>query len=404
MSQRKTRCDPNLTRCLPCERSDSTCEYLDAAKGKKINCYYVVKLQDKVKALEAELGQYTDDESDYPRSNEDIVRPGGMIRVKASDETSRYLGPSSGIAMTRLLVEEAKRYTDSHRISELIPGVRVRSQARMQSVQMTGPAAARKNYPMVSDHPAETLPNRETADRLVEMFKQRSQLFWPVLHEKDFERDLAAVYDGDANPYKNFIVRIVIAISLQKLEIQYAGLADSYYVAAMRYAEAVIRLKDLKTLQCLVLIGQYSLLTPTRTPVYYVIGLVTRICLHEGLTDEKIITTGYNLDPQTIDMRRRLVWIVVMVESSLSYMGRHSGLVMGHDRMDVGFFAPVDDGHITPNGIQSAPPGERKLIVIHLFKTRQFQAEIRRILYEKRAEPKDDLHPWYRNIEGRMSD
>ena len=199
---------------------------------------------------------------------------------------------------------------------------------------------------------------------------------------------------------------MVIAISLQKLEIQYAGLADSYYVAAMQYVEAVIRPKGLKTLQCLILIGQYSLQTPTRTPVYYVMGLATRICQQEGLTDEQTITTGYNLDPQTIDMRRRLLWIVATMEFGLSYhMGRPSGFATGDDRMDVNFFATVGDEHISPTGIQPAQPSERKLAAIHFFKMRQFQAEIRRVLYEKKkAEPKNDLHPWYGSIDKKMTD
>ncbi|PWI66652.1 hypothetical protein PCL_04790 [Purpureocillium lilacinum] len=404
--QRKTRCDPTLPRCLPCERSGSTCEYLDTTKGKKINRYYVIKLQDRVRALEAEIAQYTNDENDYPRTNEDIVRPGRMIRLKASDETPRYLGPSSGIAMSRLLMEEAKRYTDSQRISDLIPEVRARSQARMQSIQMTDPGAGRKkSYPMVSDHPAEGLPKRETADKLVEVYKQKSQLFWPVLHEKDFDQDLQDVYNGDTDPYKNFTVRIVIAISMQKLEIQYAGLADSYYVAAMQYAEAVIRPRDLKTLQCLILIGQYSLQTPTRTPVYYVVGFATRICQQEMLMDENPINAS-ELDPKTIDMRRRLGWIVATMEFGLSYhMGRPSGFARGDDRMDAKFFADVEDENVTPNGILPGPPSERKLIAIHIYRARALQAEIKRVLYEKkRPELKNDMHPWYKAMEQKLKD
>ena len=173
-SQRKTRCDPTLPRCLPCERSGSVCEYLDASKGRKINRIYVVKLQDRVKALEAELSQYTDDDGDYPSTNEDIVRPGGMVRLDANDDTPRYLGPSSGIAMSRLLVEQAKKYTDSTRISELIPEVRASRQARMQSIQMTGPAAVpKKSYPMVSEVPANSLPTRAVVDKLVDIFNQK---------------------------------------------------------------------------------------------------------------------------------------------------------------------------------------------------------------------------------------
>lgn len=34
--QRKTRCDPGLPRCGPCERTNSHCEYYDPTKGRKI--------------------------------------------------------------------------------------------------------------------------------------------------------------------------------------------------------------------------------------------------------------------------------------------------------------------------------------------------------------------------------
>ena len=106
---------------------------------------------------------------------------------------------------------------------------------------------------------------------------------------------------------------MVLAISLQKLDPQYAGLADSYYLAAFAHVEAAMRPMDLKTLQCLVLIGQYSLLTPTRTAVYYVIGLATRLCQQLGLHEEETILQGgtlLELDPLEKDLRRRLFWIV----------------------------------------------------------------------------------------------
>lgn len=101
-----------------------------------------------------------------------------MIRLKAGDETSRYLGPSSGIAMTRLLMEEAKRFTASSRVADLIPEVRSRSQTRMQSIQMTGPLSARKkSYPMMSERPADGLPSRSTMDKLMELFMQKCKIY-----------------------------------------------------------------------------------------------------------------------------------------------------------------------------------------------------------------------------------
>ncbi|KOS16665.1 Positive regulator of purine utilization [Escovopsis weberi] len=380
--QRKTRCDPTLPRCIPCERSGSVCEYLDAARGYKINRNYVIKLQDKVMALEAELRQYTDEEGDHPPTSEDLVRPGGMIRLRGDDETPRYLGPTSGIAMTRLIMAEAKRYTDTNKISELIPEVRARSQTR-------------SSYPMMANHPLDDLPKRDVANGLVEIYFRKTQVSRLALHERVFASDLDAVYNGDNDPYKTFLVRMVIAIGLQKLKTQYAGLADGYYMAAMRTIEEVIRPKDLKTLQCLILIVQYAMLTPTRIPMYYVNGLAVRICQQEGLTDEKTIA-GFNLDPLTVDMRRRLVWVVAAMEVELShYMGRPSALATSSEKLNVDFFALVDDGNITLTGIHSGPPSPKKLETIHFYKMAECQVEIRKMLYEqKKSEPRSDCDPW----------
>ncbi|KAL3420675.1 fungal specific transcription factor domain-containing protein [Phlyctema vagabunda] len=403
--QRKTRCDPNLPKCIGCERAGVTCEYFDTTKGKKISRTYVIRLQDKVRALEAELGQYTEEET-TPQSTEDVIRPGGLVRLNDDDETPRFLGPSSGIAMTRIVMEEAKRYTDSRTIRELVPEVRDR---RTPAQSPDVPSERKKSYPMISAVPAPFLPSRLVTDKLVEIFNQKAQYLLPTLHEPTFARELQEVYDGDMDPYKNFVLRMVLAISMQKLDTQYAGLADSYYLAAMAYMEAVIRPKDLKTLQCLVLIAQYSLLTPTRTAIYYIVGLATRLCQQLGLAEEKTITQGVSIglvNPLQLDMRRRLSWIVLSLEFGLAHsMGRPNGFASGQDHVDVGFFEPVDDEYITPEGISAGPLSEKKNLAIYFFKMRLLQAEIRRVLYQrKRSEPRSDDHPWFGEMHRKLDD
>jgi hypothetical protein len=129
-----------------------------------------------VRELENELNMYTDEDNDRPRSNEDVVRPGGLVRLSQfdADETPRYLGPSSGIAMTRILVEQAKKFTDSKRVSDMLPTVRARRQTRMQSIIMTNPRAPRKkSYPTTSAHPARKLPEGELKNGLIDIFLQR---------------------------------------------------------------------------------------------------------------------------------------------------------------------------------------------------------------------------------------
>jgi hypothetical protein len=231
----------------------------------------------------------------------------------------------------------------------------------------------------------------------------------PTLHEPTFIKEIDDVYAGTTDPYKNFVLRMVLAISMQKLDTQYAGLADSYYLAAMAHVEACIRPKDLKTLQCLVLIAQYSLLTPTRTAIYYIVGLATRLCQQLGLTEEKTIIQGVSMglvDTLQLDMRRRLSWIVLSMEFGLSHsLGRPNGFATGQDHVDVTFFESVDDNLITPSGVLPGPPAEKKLMSIHFFKMRLLQAEIRRMLYQgKRSDPKDDQDPWFAAMERKLHD
>ncbi|CAG8977323.1 hypothetical protein HYALB_00009194 [Hymenoscyphus albidus] len=403
--QRKTRCDANLPRCAPCERAGAVCEYYDTSKGKKISRTYVIKLQDKVRALEAELSQYTEEEGG-PQKPEDIVRPGGLIRLDEDDETPRFLGPSSGIAMTRLVMEEAKKYTDSRTIRELVPEVRQR-RPPMKSPESA--SERKKSYPMISAVPAPTLPSRLVTDKLIEVFNQKAQYLAPTLHEPTFAKDLQEVYDGSTDPYKSFVLRMVLAISMQKLDTQYSGLADSYYLAAMAYMEDVIRPKNIDTLTCLILVAQYSMLTPTRTAIYYIVGLATRLCQQLGLAEEKTITQGVSLGlvtPLQLDMKRRLSWIILSMELGLAHsMGRPNAFATGENHIDVGYFETVDDEFITEGGILPGPPSEKKLVAIHFFKMRLLQAEIRRVLYQnKRPEPKDEDHPWFIEMERKLKD
>ncbi|POS84799.1 hypothetical protein EPUL_002556 [Erysiphe pulchra] len=388
--KRKTRCDPGLPRCLPCQRA-----------GAVMRRSHVLDLQEKIRILEKKLSQIKEYEISRPNT-EDMVRPGGLVRLNSEDETARFLGPSSGIAMTRLVMEEAKKYTDSRTIRELVPDIRNRRNTLSKSSDRQ-----KKSYPRNSDLPAPTLFSLSVTEKLVEVFNQKAQYLTPTLHELSLKKDILDVYDGSTDPYQNFVTRMVLAISLQKLNSTYAGLADSYYVAAIEFLEEVIRPKDLKTLQCLVLVAQYSLLTPTQTAIYYIIGLATRICQQLGLTDEKTITQDLSLDPVDpiqLDLKRRLAWIVLSMEYGLAHsMGRPNSFAPGQCNIGIKFFEPKDDKYITTEGILPGPMSEKKVVAIHFLRMRLLQAEIRRKLYQmKRPEPKNENHPWYAEIQQKM--
>lgn len=200
---------------------------------------------------------------------------------------------------------------------------------------------------------------------------------------------------------------MVIAISLQKMDTQYAGLADSYYLAALNFFEAAIRSMNLQTLQCYALIAAYSLLTPTRTAVYYVVGLAVRLVQDLGMHEERSVRfgpDGKELNPLDVDMRRRLFWIILTMDLGLSHtLGRPSIYAASIEHIDVEFFQTCDDQFISPNGIYPAQPSLKKWIAQHFYKMRILQLEIRRKLYQaKRSTPKNDNDPWFKQMEDKL--
>lgn len=230
----------------------------------------------------------------------------------------------------------------------------------------------------------------------------------PTLHEPTFAKDVKDVYSGSTDPCKNFLLRMVIAISIQKMDTQYAGLADSFYLGALSYLEGAVRPMNLGTLQCCALIAQYSLVTPTRTASYWVVGLATRLCQELRITEEATIAqdeAGNQLDPLQVDMRRRLFWIITSMEYGLSHsLGRPNAFGTTPDHINVEFFETVDDKYITPNGVlPGSPSSMKKRIAIHFLKMRLLQSEMRRKLYLcKRNEPKDDQDPWFAAMEAKL--
>ena len=228
-----------------------------------------------------------------------------------------------------------------------------------------------------------------------------AQYLLPTLHEPSFHKDVEDVYRGSLDAYKNFTLRMVIAISMQKLDTQYAGLADSYYLAALPFLAQAMKPMNLGTLQCFALIAQYSLVTPTRTASYWVVGVATRLCQELGISEEATIELAPGrppLDPLAIDMRRRLFWIITSMEMGLAHsLGRPSALGASFDHIDVKFFMAVDDYFITSSGVATqSRPSNKKYISIHFMKMRLLQAEMRRKLYlKKRPQPKDDQDPWF---------
>ncbi|ETI22003.1 hypothetical protein G647_06073 [Cladophialophora carrionii CBS 160.54] len=398
--QRKTRCDPVLPRCEPCERSNAHCEYYDSVKNRTIPRTYITSLQDTVRRLNEELKALEKDDEHEP-DHEAMARGAGLVKFSENDE-SRFLGPSSGIAITRFVMEFAKQNSSRRTIKDVVPHHAAQEIKDKFDAESDKPTS--KVYPLISSVAAPDLPNRELMDRLVEIYMAKAQYMLPLLHEPTFLSELEAVYGGSKDPTLNFQVRLVIAISMQKLDKQYAGLADSYYLAALPFLTGAVQKMDLSTLQCFALIAQYSLLTPTRTAAYWVVGIAAKLCQDLGLCEEETIhrpPSGARPNALEVDMRRRLFWIITSMEYGLAHsLGRPSAFGVTVDNINVNFFELCDDRYISADGLLPGHhPIMKKCISIHFFRMRLLQAEIRRKLYlKKRDAPTHDQDPWFHQI------
>jgi hypothetical protein len=346
-------------------------------------------------------------EEDHELDPELTMRSAGLIKFSDNDE-SRFLGPSSGIAVTRLVMELAKRNTASKSIKDVVSDVTAKEIKKKFDDEKSKPTS--KVYPLISSVAAPILPIHDLLENLVDIYMAKAQYMLPLLHEPTFRDNVRAVVEGARDATINFQARLVIAISMQKLDTQYAGLADSYYLAALPYLEAAVRKMDLSTLQCFALIAQYSLLTPTRTAAYWVVGLAIRLCQELGLCKERTIQEyppGNRFNTLEVDMRRRLFWIITSMEFGLAHsLGRPSAFAISVDHIDVEFFELCDDRFITAIGLLPGNyPVMKKCISVHFFKMRLLQAEVRRTLYlKKREAPLNDQDPWFVYMQNKIDD
>jgi hypothetical protein len=96
-----------------------------------------------------------------------MVREAGHIKFKEGDE-SRFMGPSSGIAVTRFVIKMAKQNTDTKSIKEVV------NDTMAQEIKSTftreGQKPTSKIYPLVSSVAEPNLPPRGLTDKLVDIF------------------------------------------------------------------------------------------------------------------------------------------------------------------------------------------------------------------------------------------
>jgi len=119
-----------------------------------------------VRRLQRELGSIAREDHYLPDA-ELLIRGGGHIKFGENDE-SRFLGPSSGIAITRLVMELAKQNTDTKSIKEIVPETTAQEIKHKFDLESAKPTS--KAYPEISDVAAPELPSLDLIEKLVDIY------------------------------------------------------------------------------------------------------------------------------------------------------------------------------------------------------------------------------------------
>lgn len=135
-----------------------------------------MQLQHTIRALEEELSKFSLDVEAEP-DPEDMVREAAVVEFRETAE-KKFLGPSSGTPMTRLVVRFAKQVVGASSIREVITSEQFRD-AEDRNIREQKKATSKidpESYPLVSSYAARELPGKELVFTLLNLYNVRGSV------------------------------------------------------------------------------------------------------------------------------------------------------------------------------------------------------------------------------------
>ncbi|RAL16751.1 Zn(II)2Cys6 transcription factor [Aspergillus homomorphus CBS 101889] len=372
----------------------------------------------------------------------------GMVSVQGTSDP-RYLGSTSGISFARVVFAAVKSSVSGN-VAERGP---MRPNERLpHSATGTGGSTMRDSFFGLQTRPTmkcAAFPDRDLAERLVNLYFEHANAQIPILHRADFMEMLDRTYAVDEksrSPRSLYTLNIVFAIGAGIIfEDKPAGdvkrdnrensptsssskrprLSSHQHQPEEYHASAIIHLESflgntasgdgsgaLEELQAVLLLASFALLRPVAPGLWYIVGVAMRLAVDLGLHyedgteidapgDETINRTqGKGTDKSKTrvdtrelgrrewvrDLRRRLWWCVYSLDRLVSCcVGRPFGI--SDQSISTEFPCEFEDKYITKSGIVTPPEGapSYKHAAHHYFKLRVLQSEIQDVLQHQQA-------------------
>ncbi|KAF5625592.1 purine utilization positive regulator [Fusarium sp. NRRL 52700] len=342
---------------------------------------YIHDLEAQLMRLESQLQEVDDAiaEVSPPTSTlrSDDEPPQDLIRV-GDEGHAHFIGASSGMYLVRSVLESAQQnYPSFESPSET-------TQAR------TGPEEPASSSTRIA------LPSRETANSLIDTFFSQYQVQYPILDQQEFSRAVTEFYarqndrdnqnrPGSSEVWTRFMLNMVLAISLMFMSNDHnesTTLSKGFTANAMADISLIMQTKNVKSVQCLLLLLLLSILDSSSAPVWYISGLCMRMCIDLGYHSETTIaisSTDSNTEVERMsetDTKRRLFWVTYSFDRTLNIL---LGRPFTFDDFTVDIHLPR----------HSLVPSKRPQI-LHWLELQQLESEI---VHKLHAARRDDIAP-----------
>ncbi|KAJ5312198.1 hypothetical protein PENANT_c011G09028 [Penicillium antarcticum] len=362
----------------------------------------------------------------------------GMVSVQGTSDP-RYLGSTSGISFARV-VFAAVRSSLPGNMPERAP---LRTSDRLPQSAAAGTGGSmRDSFFGLQTRPMmkrADFPDRELAERLVDLYFEHANPQMPILHRGDFMELLDRTYqleEKNRSPRAQYVLNIVFAIGAgiifddkpqssddeNRANLNRASstskrqrLSSHQYQPEEYHASAIVHLESflgssssegfggLEELQAVLLLASFALLRPVAPGLWYIVGVAMRLAVDLGLHYED--GTGIDsatkdgaqaqsrIDPRergrrewVRDLRRRLWWCVYSFDRLVATcVGRPFGI--SDQAISTDLPSMMDDKYITKSGLLTPPDGAPtyKHVACHYFKLRLLQSEIHDVLQYQQA-------------------
>lgn len=350
----------------------------------------------------------TETSTENPSHVHDLVKSVRNVVVEPSKQP-RFLGPSSGITLARMVMASIK--TDALPPSSSTPILLSHNRGSSISKFPVAPAAEA------------SLPPRHAADHLVSVYFQYRTPHMPIIQEFQVKRAVDNAYvcmNGNqsidrAAEKDIFITYMVLAIALCNVPNPTGGTgrplqSEGCFRSAIYWIEKVITYSksDLETLRSVLMLAQFVSMCPWRGSLWHLTGIALRLCIDMGLhweTEEQTLSHNQN----ELYERRRL-WY------SAYHFDRVLGITLGRP------FGITDESTLVPLPnpwtVCDQPFGSHEINDFdthhqrahnHLFSMAQLESEIKHVQNSqtwalKVAYPRPNYELWVRDIQPRLKE